>query len=199
MVHLSFSSRIRWFLAGFAVAAWASVLALGQTPTNTTGPSFKKAEGKEFTVVGISVRTNNAKEMGGNGEIPKQWQRFMGEGMFNKVTDRADSSIMAVYTDFVVGSGSASDIEFTFTIGVKVNSDADIPSGMVAKKVPAGTYAVFTSEKGPAPQVVPAIWQKIWSIPKSQLDRAFKTDYELYDQNNMDPDNLQAEVHIGIK
>jgi len=82
-----------------------------------------------------------------------------------------------------------------------VASDADVPEGMVAKKVPAGKFAVFTSEKGPAPKVVPELWMKINSLPQTAVgaDRAYRADFEIYDQRAMDPQNLQMDVYIGIK
>jgi predicted transcriptional regulator YdeE len=72
---------------------------------------------------------------------------------------------------------------------------------MVSKLVPAGKFAVFTSEKGPAPKVVPEIWMKINSLPKSAVggDRVYKADFEVYDERAADPQNAVVEVHVGIK
>jgi predicted transcriptional regulator YdeE len=72
---------------------------------------------------------------------------------------------------------------------------------MVAKKVPGGKFAVFTSDKGPAPQVVPAIWMKINSLPSTAVggDRTYRADHEIYDERARDPNNLQVDVYIGIK
>jgi predicted transcriptional regulator YdeE len=72
---------------------------------------------------------------------------------------------------------------------------------MVAVKIPAGRYAVFTSEKGPVEQIAAKTWNRIWPIPKSQPggDRTYKADFELYDERAMDPQNAQVDVYVGIK
>jgi predicted transcriptional regulator YdeE len=150
-----------------------------------------------FTVIGISARTNNAKEMTAEGVIGKQWNRLVQGGLLNKIPNRADNSVIAVYTDYA----SDHNGDYTFIVGAKVSSDANVPDGMVARKVLAGKYAVFTSEKGPAPKVVPQVWMKINSLPKSAVggDRVYVTDFELYDERAADPQNLQMDIYIGIK
>jgi len=150
-----------------------------------------------FTVVGIAARTSNAKEATADGVIGKQWERFMKEGVLAKIPNKVDSAIVAVYTDYA----SDKDGEYTFVLGAKVKSDHDIPDGMLARKVPAGRYAVFTSEKGPAARVVAETWKRIWSVQKSTPggNRAFKADFEVYDERAADPQNMQVDVYVGVK
>jgi len=157
----------------------------------------KIVEQDGFTVVGISARTNNAKEMTADGVIGKMWRRLMQEGLLAKIPNKADPNIVAVYTDYA----SDHNGDYTYLLGARVNSDADVPEGMVAKKVPAEKFAVFTSEKGPAPKVVPELWMKINSLPQDAVgaDRVYRADFEIYDQRAMDPQNLQMDVYIGIK
>jgi CubicO group peptidase (beta-lactamase class C family)/predicted transcriptional regulator YdeE len=157
----------------------------------------KVVERGEFTVIGIEARTSNAKEMTADGVIGKQWGRIFQEGLLEKIPNKADQNIVAVYTDYA----SDHNGEYTFLLGARVTSDSDAPAGMVAKKIPAGRFAVFTTEKGPAPQVVPAAWMKINSLPQSATggDRVYAADYEIYDERAMDPQNLQVDIYIGIK
>ncbi len=86
-------------------------------------------------------------------------------------------------------------------LGARVTSEATVPAGMVAKKIPAGKYAVFTSEKGPAQQVVPELWMKINSLPRGAVgtDRVYGADSEIYDERATDPQNLQMDVYVGIR
>jgi predicted transcriptional regulator YdeE len=86
-------------------------------------------------------------------------------------------------------------------LGAKVTSDAKIPFGMVATKIPSGKFAVFTTETGPAVKIVPAMWVKINSLPKSAVggDRVYQSDFEVYDQRAIDPQNSQVDVYVGIK
>lgn len=157
----------------------------------------KVASQDEFTVIGIAARTTNAKEMTPDGVIGKQWMRIFQEGVLGKIPNKADASIIAVYTDYA----SDHNGEYTFLLGARVTSDAQVPEGMVAKKIPGGKFAVFTSDKGPAPQVVPAIWIKVNSLPQDAVggDRLYRADYELYDERARDPGNLQVDVYVGIK
>jgi len=150
-----------------------------------------------FTVIGITARTSNAKEMTPDGVIGKQWMRFFQEGVLDKIPNKADTSIVAVYTDYA----SDHNGEYTYLLGARVTSDAEVPKGMVAKKIPGGKFAVFTSDKGQAPQVVPATWMKINSLPQNEVggDRLYRADYEIYDERARDPQNLQVDVYVGIR
>jgi len=150
-----------------------------------------------FTVIGISARTRNAMEMTADGVIGKQWGRLMQDGLMGKIPNKSDKAIVAVYTDYA----SDHNGEYTFVLGAKVTSDAEVPAGMVAKKIPAGRYSVFTSDKGLAAKVVPEAWMKINSLPKSAVggDRVYGADFEIYDERAVDPQNSQVDIYIGIK
>ena len=83
----------------------------------------------------------------------------------------------------------------------RVSSDESLPANLAFKHVPAGRYAVFISSRGPVTQIVPEIWQRIWSMSPEELGgtRAFQTDYEIYDQRAADPANAQIDVYIGLR
>ena len=157
----------------------------------------KVVEQGGFTVAGIAVRTSNAKEMAADGVIGKQWGRLMSEGLLSKIPKRTDKAIVAVYTDYA----SDHDGEYMILLGARVSSDAAVPAGMVAKKIPAGRYAVFTTEKGPAAKVVPEAWMRINSLPKSAVggNRAYGADFEIYDERASDSQSAQVDVYVGIK
>jgi CubicO group peptidase (beta-lactamase class C family)/predicted transcriptional regulator YdeE len=150
-----------------------------------------------FTMIGITARTTNAREMTADAAIGKQWMRFFQEGVFGKIPNKADASIIAVYSDYA----SDHNGEYTYVLGARVTSDAEVPDGMVAKKIPGGKFAMFTSDKGPAPQVVPATWMKINSLPQNAVggDRLYRADYEIYDERARDPQDLQVDVYVDIK
>jgi predicted transcriptional regulator YdeE len=151
----------------------------------------------EFTAVGIGARTSNTKEATEDGVIGKQWERFMKEGLLAKIPNKLDSAVVAVYTDYA----SDKDGEYTYVLGAKVKSEGDVPEGMMAGKVPAGHYAVFTSEKGPAAKIVVETWKRIWAVPKSAPggNRSYQADFEVYGERAADPQNMQVDVYVGIK
>ncbi len=179
------------------LGASASLHGKGAFQTEEHPMNPKVVSQAEFTVVGIAARTSNAREATADGVIGKQWERLMKEGVLAKIPNKVDSAIVAVYTDYA----SDKDGEYTYMLGAKVKLDRDVPEGMVAKKVPAGRYAVFTSEKGPPAKVVIETWKRIWSAPKSALggNRAYKADFEVYDDRAADPQNMQVDVYVGIE
>lgn len=154
-------------------------------------------EVKEFQVMGIAVRTSNAREATPNGEIPRQWQKFFQENILAKIPHKVDSSVYAVYTDYADRRAG----EYTFLIGAKVGDASVVPAGLVVKTIPAGKFAVFTSETGPAQKVVPQAWQKIWELEDSSNmpERAYRADYELYDQRSQNPAQSQVDIYIGLR
>jgi len=86
-------------------------------------------------------------------------------------------------------------------IGARVKAALGIPAGMMARKVPAGHYAVFTSEGGPVEKVVVETWQKIWSATNAELggQRAYRADFEIYDERARDPKNAQVDIYVAVK
>jgi predicted transcriptional regulator YdeE len=133
---------------------------------------------EEFQVIGVAARTNNAREMTADGVIPKLWA--------------AGSGTIALYTHYE----SDEHGEYTFVLGEKADPGGVVPGGMVVKTVPAGRYAVFTSDRGPVQRVVIETWKRIWSELPS---RSFVADFEVYDQRAADPDDAVVEIYVGVK
>lgn len=192
--------RLSFFLiiCGLGVLGLALVSTNGERPmTNEEKDElFTTSHVREFTVIGIAARTDNAKESTANGIIPKQWQRFFSEGVAAKIPVASGTNFYAVYSDY------ASDHrgEYTYVVGQAVKDGTTAPSGMVAERVPAGHYAVFTTEVGPFAKVIPAAWQRIFKLEdQGKLKRAYKADFEIYDQRAQNPQNGQIDIYIGLK
>jgi predicted transcriptional regulator YdeE len=153
---------------------------------------------QEFSVIGIQVRTNNAREMTGGGAIPKQWASFFKGAIADKIPNKVDSTIYAVYTNYA----SDHNGDYDFIIGIKVSRVSDVPPGMVAKTVPKGKYAVVASARGPVSQVVPQAWREVYSLDDGKElggVRAYMADFELYDQRSQNPQDSQVDLYIGLK
>ena len=149
------------------------------------------------SVIGIAVRTNNAKEGGPDGVIPKLWQRVMQEHVLDCVPDKADPNLYAAYTDYA----SDANGDYTLVLGAKVRPETNPPAGMTSKSVPAGRYAVFTSERGPVAKVVVETWMRIWAYYQSSAngERGYRADFEVYDERAADPNNAHVDIYIGVK
>jgi predicted transcriptional regulator YdeE len=143
---------------------------------------FEQVE--EFQVTGMEARTSNAIEMTGEGAIPRLWGRVM---------PPVGGPIIALYTEYESDEHGA----YTFVLGGKRGSTSD---GVALKTVPAGRYAVFTSEPGPVEKVVIETWQRIWSeLPSSSGLRSYIADFEVYDERAADPANAVVDIYVGVK
>jgi predicted transcriptional regulator YdeE len=149
-----------------------------------------------FTVVGLSVRTTNQAEAGGNGLIPPLWQRAMQQGSLESIPHRADNNITLVYTNYA----SDNNGEYTYVLGVRVSAVDKVPDGMVTVAVPGGKYAVVESDQGSLPEVLPKVWLRINTMPAAKLggQRAYKADFEVYPEG-FDWQNAQIPIHLGLK
>lgn len=173
------------------------VLLLG-TAASRSRLKPKQIQQQGFEIIGIPARTNNAAESAGEGVIPKLWGRFYSDSdtSFDRIPAKAGNSVYAAYTAY--DNDAAGD--YTFVLGARVKPGTRPPEGMVAIQVPAGKYLEFTSEQGSLPTLVPKLWRDIYAYFRQAgtLQRAFKTDYEIYDAG-MDPMNATATIYVGVK
>jgi len=157
----------------------------------------KVVQQDEFTVVGIAVRTSNAEQMTPARPIGKQWERLIGEGLLAAIPNKADGKIVAVYSEYA----NDKDGQYTYLLGARVRKAENLPAGMVAKNVPAGRYAVFTSERGPVQKVIVDLWRRVWATPKNELggDRNYRADFEVYDERARNPADAVVDLFVGIR
>ena len=183
----------RWYRVAVVLAAVALVsAALAQLSASKT------VHQDEFSIVGIEARTSAEQEMAGDGQIAGLWQKLYQDRVLEKIPNRADKNVYAVYTDYSRDRMGA----YTLVIGAKVKGKNPAPAGMVLKTIQAGQYAVLSSEKGSADTVIPAAWQRVWALEdKDELGgkRAYKSDYEVYAPGATDPQNTQADLYIGLR
>lgn len=182
-----------------ATPAQAPAQAPAAAPASTAAPAPaapKIDDQATFTVVGVTVRTNNAKEAGGQGQIPQLWEGAMQNGTLEQVPNKVGDGLIVVYSDYA----SDNTGDYNYTLGYKVTSADKIPDGMVAKTVHAGKYALVTSDQGAPQEVIPALWQRINSMTPQQLGgtRAYQTDFETYGDVT-DFNNMQVTAHLGLK
>ena len=192
--------RTPWCAMWWAVIAAAVVMcsmAASSEAQKGSDMNPRAVQQDEFTVVGIAVRTSNAEQMTPERPIGKQWERLFKEGVLAAIPNKADGNIVALYTEYA----SDKDGEYTYVLGGRVTKVESVPAGMVVKNVPAGRYAVFTSEKGPVQKVVVEMWQRVWATPKSALggDRTYKADFEVYDQRAKNPADSVVDLYVSVR
>ncbi len=139
-----------------------------------------------ITIVGISVRTTNVNNEGAQ-KMPALAERFFNENIPAKIAHKINETVYVVYTDYdAQGNYSA-------TIGVPVPQGQAIPEGLVSKTILPGKYELFTAE-GQYPQSVATMWEK---ISTTKLDRAYTTDFELYDSKFKCGEKLKANIYVA--
>ncbi|QIB70323.1 AraC family transcriptional regulator [Aminipila butyrica] len=135
---------------------------------------------KEKIVVGTCARTGNddpdcVKIIGG------LWQKFMAEGIWESIENKANTYCIGLYSDY-------DETSYDVTVGCEVLENSN--PKLTEKRISAGQYAVF-HVKGDVVKAVSEAWGKIWDMP---LDRSFSGDFEEYLSN----DNGVAEINIYI-
>ena len=142
-----------------------------------------------FTLSGISIRTSNSEQAQPFREtIGDLWQRFMGQGLADKIPDKLpDSPLYGVYSDY------ESDANGQFTATVAVAVSAATPA-FDTIEVGGGRYLVFEA-RGAIPQSVIEAWGKIWPFFETSKEwkRRFATDFEVYRNPGV------VEIYIAVE
>lgn len=105
----------------------------------------------------------------------------------NKISDE----VVALYCDYE----SDYTAPYSLVIGCPVSSIDAIPEGLVAKTIPASSYAVFRTV-GEYPESLIETWGNIWKL--SELERTYTGDFELYGDKFLSGSPKELEVYIAI-
>ncbi len=144
------------------------------------------AEVEAFDVVGISIVTDNTK---GTDDINALWEAFFKDSIGQKINNKTDDVIYAVYSDYE-GDHEA---PYRLTIGYRV-TNAETPADMYRVSVQAQEYAMM-SAAGKQPQALIETWKAIWS---SDIDRTYKTDFEVYGPRFFEDGVNEVLIHVGV-
>jgi predicted transcriptional regulator YdeE len=156
-------------------------------------PVRKITQMRAFHFIGKPVTTTNEAEMNGEGVIPAQWESFYKDRTLEKIPNKKNANILAIYTDYESDETGS----YTFAIGTEVTNLDDVSNGMKSYTIPECKYMVFTTRKGPIHEIVVEAWQSIWEWSKTNK-RAFLTDFEWYDERCADPENSQVDIYISV-
>lgn len=148
-------------------------------------------KGEKFNVIGISVRTTNENGKSGQ-DIPALWDKFMNERIAEKIPNKSDNSIYCIYTDYEKDHTKP----YTTILGCKVDNLDTVPDGMVGKTLGEANYAKRIAKGNILQGIVFEEWTKIW---KSDLERTFTADFEVYDEKAQNPENAEVHIFIAVK
>jgi predicted transcriptional regulator YdeE len=176
------------FLSLFILMAAFSLSAECQNQGENEMASYKIVQKPAMLVIGIECRTSNSPDAAQK-DIPLHWERFISEEICSKIPNKSSNDILGLYCDY------AGDFTqpYSLVIGCQVTSSDEIPPGMVAKTLPASSYAVF-QVSGEFPKSVVDTWGTIW---QTSLPRTYTGDFERYGENFY-LDNI-ADIYIAIE
>ena len=146
---------------------------------------------QSFSITGISVRTTNENGQAGN-DIPALWNRFISEGIAEKIPNKTDHSIYCMYTDYEKDHTKP----YTTILGCKVANLESIPAGMIGKTIDEANYSVHTAKGNLLQGAVFNEWANIWN---SSLQRTFTAGFEVYGEKAQDPENAAVDIFIAVK
>jgi predicted transcriptional regulator YdeE len=137
-------------------------------------------------IMGIQIRTSNDVCQT---DMPQIWQKFFQEKILEKISDKVNNTIFAVYTDYEDDYTKP----YSYILGCEVSTLDNIPEGMVGTIVPAASYAVYKTQ-GEYPQGLASTWQMIWKAP---FKRAYTTDFEVYETDFNPQTKPEVKVYIA--
>lgn len=132
-----------------------------------------------FTTLGREARTSNEKESKGEGVIGPMWASGAPKS----------SPIVAVYSEY----GSDKNGEYNYMLGRKMMEDETLPQEVTHRRVVGGDYLRLDFRGSVSPEAVVGLWRQIWEMEnKGEIQRAYRTDFELYGDNGF-------ELFVGVK
>ncbi len=147
-----------------------------------------------FKIIGLKARTSNENELNpSTAKIGSLVQQYWQEQIPEKIYGRKNLGVViSSYSNYENDFNGAYD----YLIGEEVWDDEKPIEGLSSLIIQGGSYVKFTSDPGPMPDVVIKMWQAIWKMSSVELGgtRAYKTDFELYDERAQDPQNTIVEI-----
>ncbi|MEN9918442.1 MAG: hypothetical protein RL662_878 [Bacteroidota bacterium] len=145
---------------------------------------------EKFELIGIAVKTQNLPQKA-EVDIPQLWDKFIKENIVSKIPNRVNNDVYSVYTLY---EGDYTQPYTTF-LGCKVSSLSTVPEGMITLSIETATYEQFVTKGKMSDNVVLDQWINIW---QSDLNRAYIADFEIYKETELDYDNMEVPIFVGI-
>lgn len=144
-----------------------------------------------FLVAGLSVRTTNENGRSSK-DIPALWNKFMSEGILEKIPNKAANDLYCIYTDYEKDHTKP----YTAIIGCRVNNLAALPEGLSGKSFAGGRYISRIAKGNLLQGVVFNEWTKIWN---SDIPRTYTADFEVYGEKAKNPEDAEVEIFLAVK
>ncbi|HAA15422.1 MAG TPA: AraC family transcriptional regulator [Cytophagales bacterium] len=143
-----------------------------------------------FQVIGISVRTTNANGQSAQ-DIGALWQRFLSEGIAQKLPNKTSPEILCIYTNY---EGDHTLPYDTF-LGCKVSSLDEVPEGLEGRAFQGGAYTKVEAKGDLTKGIVYDAWVDIWG---QDMNRTFTADFEVYGEKAQNREDAEVEIFVGV-
>lgn len=144
-----------------------------------------------FYIIGMAVRTTNENGQSAT-DIPELWSRFMQQGIMTTIPGKLSNDLYCIYTDYEKDYMKP----YTTVLGCKVDNIDTVPEGLVGKRLPGGTYTIFTAKGKLSGNIVYNTWTSIWAM---DIARAYTADFEIYGVKAQNVNNAEVEIYIAVK
>ena len=151
---------------------------------------MEKIKIEAFNIIGIAIRTTNENGQSQT-DIPKLWEQFMSNNTVNKIPNKMDDTLYALYTAYEKDHSKP----YTTIIGCKVENLTSIPTGMVGQSFEGGEYVKFVSKGDVTKGAIYQTWEDIW---KANLPRVYTTDFEIYGEKAKNYTNAEVDIMIAV-
>lgn len=146
-----------------------------------------------FYVVGLSARINGNETA--SEEINALWQSFFEGQIAHALLERQNDVMYAVYSEY---EGDHTK-PYRLTIGYRMKGDwspaGDDFGALSPVQIQGGDYAMMGAS-GEQPKALIETWQAVW---QSDLNRSFKTDFEVYGARFFEENVHEILVVVGVK
>lgn len=152
----------------------------------------KSVQLKQINLIGLALPVKTTNE---NGQSMKDcgelWMLFEKEEIASKIPNKLTEEVIAVYHDF---EGDHTQ-PFSYFIGCKVKEGTETPEDLKNLTIPAGKYQKVMA-KGEMPGCIASKWKEIW---ESDIPRAFKADFEVYDERTQDWSDAEVDIYLSVE
>ncbi|MDH5723452.1 MAG: GyrI-like domain-containing protein [Alphaproteobacteria bacterium] len=146
-----------------------------------------------FDVVGLSRLITSGAD-GAAEEINQLWQDFFQMQIAHHLPERLDDVIYAVYSNYEGDHTKSYRLTLGYRMKEKWVNDGNNLGTLKHVSVQNGSYALM-SAAGEQPKALTETWTAIW---QSDLDRSFKTDFEVYGQRFFEEGVHEVLVAVGV-
>lgn len=148
----------------------------------------------EIKIAGVAVTTSNEKENTEDGQIIALYEHFLKENVSEKILNKRDDRIIALYCDYEDGESG----EYVYALGHQIIEDDD---SFELFEIPPMQYLHFRSERGYLNDVLPALWRDIWQKTQEgtlEAERTFIADLEFHNYEDHTSPDTTVDIFLSI-